>query len=239
LTDAGYCQRIWIPKRSPHGSAPAVYTLARKGLNFLRANGVEVTLRFHPSEQAGLSYLFLNHTLEVNDVLIAAELLCRAAPAYRLAGFRHERDLKRRPVRVRDGNGRHAAVIPDAWLDLRIKGRYQVCLALELDRGTEEQKRWRQKVANLLAYADGPYQDAFDTKSLTIAVLTTSGDRRLLELVRWTEAELEAQGERTQADLFLFTASHPALLTPQDIFLSRRWLQPFNSASLALLEGGD
>jgi hypothetical protein len=239
LTDAGYCQRIWLPKRAPHGSAPAIYTLARRGLNFLRTHGVEVATRFHPSEQRGLSYLFLTHSLEINDFLIAAEILCRYLPAYRLANLLHERDLKRRPVHVKDGSGKRAAVIPDAWLDLRIGGRFQVCLALELDRGTEEQKHWRRKVSHLLAYAGGPYQDAFGTTSLTIAVLTTAGEKRMLELIRWTEAELEAQGEASQGDLFLFTGLNPAGAMPEEIFLARRWLKPFTREPLALLEADD
>ena len=67
LTDAGYCQRIWLPKRGPRGSAPAVYTLARRGINRLRAEGFEINLRYHPSEKSELSYLFLTHTLELND----------------------------------------------------------------------------------------------------------------------------------------------------------------------------
>src|SRR5262245_45002143 len=42
LTEGGYCQRIWLPKRGPRGSTPAVYTLARRGLNLLHAEGFEV-----------------------------------------------------------------------------------------------------------------------------------------------------------------------------------------------------
>lgn len=239
LSDASLVQRIWLPRREPRGSSPAIYTLARKGINYLRALGVEVAVRFHPSEQSSLSYIFLTHTLELNDVLIAAELLCRPSGAYRLAAVLHERELKRAAVHVRDIDGRRAAVIPDAWLDLRIRETYQVCIALELDRGTEEQKRWRQKVANLLAYANGPYQEAFKTRSLTIAVLTTAGDKRLLDLLRWTEAELKKGGEVTQGDLFLFTSLTPAAVAPEDIFIAQRWYQPFHQEAIALLDGYD
>ena len=239
LVAAGLLQRIWLPRREPRGSSPAVYTLARKGINYLRSLGVEVGVRFHPSEQSSLSYLFLNHTLELNDVLIAADLLCRSLPAYRLAALRHERELKREAVYVRDHEGRKAAVIPDAWLDLRIREAYQVCIALELDRGTEEQKRWRRKVANLIAYANGPYQEAFHTRSLTIAVLTTAGDKRLLDLLRWTEAELKPEGEGAQGDLFLFTSLTPAAVAPEDIFIAQRWYQPFHQEAIALLDGYD
>ncbi len=236
LTDAGYCQRIWLPKRAQYGSAPSVYTLARRGINYLRAIGLDVSGRFHPSEKRSLSYLFLDHMLELNDVLISAELLSRAMPQYRLADLRHDQDLKRAPVTVKTKAGGQAAVIPDAWLDLRLQGSFRVCLAIELDRGTEEQKRWRQKVANLVAFADGPYQEAFGTTSLTFAVITTAGDKRLLDLLRWTEAELESMGEASQGDLFLFTSLSPAAAESIEIFLAHCWLQPFCQEPVALLE---
>lgn len=214
-----------------------MYTLGRKGLNYLAGAGIDIDRRrYRPSEQREHTYLFLGHTLAVNDVLISAELLSRTQPDYEIARMLHERDLKRRPVHIQDEDGRMMAVVPDGWLDVRVKGAYQVCLALELDRGTEEQKVWRRKIRGLLAYANGPYQDAFQTKSLTVAVVATSGDRRLLQLLRWTESELTARREQGQGDLFVFTAirSDPADLA--DLFFSRRWHQPFGEQTVALLE---
>jgi hypothetical protein len=134
-------------------------------------------------------------------------------------------------------DGKSAYAVPDAWVDIRIDGRLQVCLVVELDRGTEEQKAWRRKVNNLLAFADGPYQDAFGTRSLTFAVVTTAGDHRLLELIRWTEAELAASREVAQGDLFVLTSWRPESLPAEELFRDRRWLQPFGDETLALLDG--
>ncbi|HEU0074390.1 MAG TPA: replication-relaxation family protein [Dehalococcoidia bacterium] len=236
LTDDGFCQRIWVPKRVPHGSSPAVYTLARRGINQLRDEGLEVSQRYHPSEKQALSYLFLNHTLELNEFLICAELLCRWQPEFHLAALLHDSELKRRPVYVVDDDGRRAAVVPDAWLNLRIQGSFQVCLAVELDRGTEEQKKWRRKVSNLLRYANGPYQETFGTRSLTVAVVTTAGEKRLLELLAWTRAELEAKQEKSQDDLFLFTSASPETMNSESMFLLPRWYRVFSETPLALLE---
>jgi len=149
----------------------------------------------------------------------------------------HERRLKRHPVYVIDSAGKRSAVVPDAWLDLRIDGQLRVCLVVELDRGTEEQKRWRQKVANLLAYADGPYQEMFATSSLTITVATTAGENRLAELLRWTEAELAANQEESLGDLFIFASLVPGWEEPVQVFLEPRWYQPFQREPIALLEG--
>lgn len=235
LNDVGLLQRIWLPRPSPHGSAPSVYTLARKGLNYLRAQGVDVARRYRPSEQNDRSYLFLAHTLAVNDVLISAELLSRHVPEVQLAHMLHERDLKRAPLQVQDNDGRSITVVPDGWLDFRVNGSFQACLALELDRGTEEQKAWRRKVRGLLGFASGPYQEVFKTRSLTIAVVTTTGDHRLLQLIRWTESELALLKEESQGDLFVFTGVAPES-TPADLFTARRWYQPFGEQPVALLD---
>ncbi|MCC6236793.1 MAG: replication-relaxation family protein [Dehalococcoidia bacterium] len=236
LTDSGYLQRIWLPRRTPRGSAPSVYTLARKGLNYLRAQGIDVPARYHPSEQRERTYLFLAHTLAVNDVLIAAELFCRREPRYALAASVPEHLLKRSPARVEDEAGRPITVIPDGWIDLRVDGAYQICLVLELDRGTEEQKAWRRKVRGLLAYANGPYQEAFQTRSLTIAVVTTDGPRRLLDLLRWTERELTAVREQERGDLFIFTEIVPEAIFPHVLFTSPIWYRPFASDEIALVD---
>jgi hypothetical protein len=106
-----------------------------------------------------------------------------------------------------------------------------------LDRGTEEQRRWRQKVANLLAYTNGPYQEAFGTTSITIAVITTAGERRLLELLQWTEKEMAAAGESSQGDIFLFAYLPPSMTDSIELFGTRCWYQPFREEPLALLEG--
>lgn len=234
LTDAGYCQRLWLPRPEPRGSAPSVFRLARRGLKHLETLGLEPR-RFRPSEHRDHSYLFLAHTLAVNDVLIAAELLCRQHPALAMAALLHERDLKRTPVYVEHDNGTRVAVIPDGWLDLRVDAAYQVCLALELDMGTEAQKAWRRKVRGLVAYANGPYQDAFQTRSLTVAVVTTAGAKRMLDLLRWTERELEVLRERQQGDLFVMTSVNSGASVPADLFLGRRWISPFGKAAVALI----
>ena len=104
--------------------------------------------------------------------------------------------------------------------------------------GTEEQKKWRHKVRALLAFADGPYQEAFGTTSLTIAVVVTAGAKRLDDLLRWTEAELQTLGEEQNAGLFLFVACSPSQVAPEDLFFRPCWYQPFGQQNaLALFEG--
>lgn len=236
LADNGYLQRLFLPRPSRTGSAPLVYTLARKGLNTLRDAGREIERRYRPAEARELSYMHLAHTLALNDALIALELLARREAAFEIAELRHERILKLDPVHVQLADGSRVGVIPDAWLDLRIAGRYQECYALELDRGTTEQKAWRRKVAALLAYADGPYQDAFGTEAITIAVIATPGEARRQELVRWTEAELTEHGRTGQGELFRFTDLPAGETDPATFYQSAGWWIPFAPKPTGLLD---
>ena len=109
-------------------------------------------------------------------------------------------------------------------------------LAVELDRGTEEQKKWRRKVSNLLRYANGPYQETFGTRSLTFAVVTTAGEERLLELLAWTRAELEQNRRSRWATSSCSRAPPPDTMDAESMFLLPRWYQPFSETPLALLE---
>jgi hypothetical protein len=236
LTDWGYTQRIGLPRTSPVGSVPRVYQLARKGLNRLRGEGLPVERRYRPSE-AQRSQLFLHHSLAVADFVIGVELFARSSDDVELHEVRSERVLKRDPVYVEDSDGRRVGVVPDAWLDLRIEGSEQMCLSLELDRGTIEQRQWCRKANALGAWGNCPdYERRFNTTSLTISVVTTAGEKRRRDLLRWTESELSVIGAEGQADLFRFAAFDPATTRPADIFLSPLWYRPFDAQPVALMD---
>lgn len=239
LADTGYLQRIFLPRPTRTGSAPLVYTLARKGLRLLAEWGSPLDRRYRPAEVRETSYLYLAHTLALNDVLIALERLCRRDRRARIAALRHERELKLDPLRVRLPDGATAGVIPDAWVDLRLTDggqRYQECYAIELDRGTTAQQAWRRKVAGLLAAAAGPYQQRFGTPSLTVAVVATPGARRRDELLRWTEAELRAADREDAASLFRLASLPQTTGSPEQLWLGAGWWTPFDDRPAPLLE---
>jgi hypothetical protein len=151
---------------------------------------------------------------------------------------RHDRELKHRyAVPVRLPNGATCGVVPDGWLDVRVEmadGRFRVPVVLELDRGTHERRRWRQKVEALLAFAAGPYQAAYGADSLTVAVVATPGEARRRELLAWTEAVLRERRLREAADLFRLTGADPTG-DPVAFFCSPVWFRPFDARALPLL----
>lgn len=244
VADKGYLQRLYLPHTLRAGQPKLIYTLARNGLNYLREEGYDVRHRFRAAEEREKSYATLKHTLAVNDFLIAAHLLPRHLGTIRVAGMRHERDLRREDppkVEIRVGEGRSEKatyrVVTDGWLDLRLGEKEQVCLVLELDRGTREQKSFRQKVAALVAYAKGPYKAQFGTESITIAFAVASErsrEKRAEDIVRWIEQELTALGEQHEADLFR-VAALPETLDPPTVFLAPCWRRPFDTSLLPLL----
>ena len=127
------------------------------------------------------------------------------------------------------------AVIPDAWFQLAAMGCDPVSIALELDRGTEHQKHWRRKVAALTAWAEGPYRQAFETDNLTIAVVVPSR-ARLLQLLAWTDQELQAVGKTQLADIFLFTDASPVETSPFELFFSMLWYPAGQHYAVSLLD---
>jgi hypothetical protein len=245
LVDAGYVLRLRDLPKPMYGSPPHVFTLARRGRQCLNRLGVEAPMYFRPSEEGEKAFnrMYMQHTLAAIDVLVAAELLCRLHPVD-LAALRNERELKRSPVRVEvappPGSpsevARKVAVIPDGWFQLAVNGHPAISVALELDRGTEEQKFWRRKVAALIAWVDGPYAEAFETDNVTIAVVAPDEARRD-QLRTWTAREVTHRGlSQEYEELFLFTSADPVATPPSSLFFDPLWYLPSSKLPLSLLD---
>jgi hypothetical protein len=235
LADAGLLLRLSGLPGPRYGSMPRVYTLDRAGRQLLGATDTY----FRPAEehQKAGNQLFMAHTLATVDVLIAAELLCQTTPVT-MPKLLTERQLRAHPIRVMlpagaDKPARSVAVIPDAWFELAVAGRQPDPIAVELDRGTHDQKRWRAKVAALAAWAEGPYRQVFDAQTLTIAVITPEEARRDI-LRRWTHQELTRLG-RQSLDVFLFTSADPAAIAPAQFFFGPCWYEPEAAEPVSLL----
>jgi hypothetical protein len=130
-------------------------------------------------------------------------------------------------------------LIPDAFLFLRFDdGMHHRTfpILLELDRGTEAQRVWREKIRAYLAAIEGPYQATFGQESLTVAVVTPAGEQRVAQLLGWLEAELTGQHRHDIADIVLVTGVDPAEVDPWEFFLLPLWRAPWGRELLPLLE---
>src|SRR5215207_5668591 len=193
LAAAGYLVSDRIPSRQIQGSAPRYFALARGGLAWLADQGMAVPPGLRAYQVKEYSYLFLSHLLAVNEVLLAAELVCREQPALKLARLLHDSELKRRPVYLLDASGKKRSVIPDGFLDFEVhasSGGYRAPLCIEVDRGTERQQDFRAKIRRLIAFQRGPYQEVFGRRSLTVCVIASGNPERTKALLAWARAEL-------------------------------------------------
>jgi len=243
LTDHGYLEANEQP--TTRGRSPFFYTLAGKGIKYLKEAGFEVNRYYRPSRI--VEFLpFLLHTFSVNDVLIAAELLVEDQPQLTLAEMQHELALKQDPCKVpvrRNGYSRegetpthHVTIVPDGWLDFRYDrggdgAERRMCLWLEVDRGTVGKKEFKSKAAAILAfYQSGAYSRHFGTNSLRVAFATTDGMTRVNQMRAWLRDVLGKELEKPGiTERFVCTAL-PAEIDPRSLFLTPTWHVPCDNA---------
>lgn len=233
LADYQYLLSLQLP--TTRGQSPLVYTLARRGITYLAAQGMQVRERFRPVEDQEKSYAFLSHALKINDVLIAAAKLPTVNPAIQIAQIRHEHDLKHTPIIVppgsaKTGGGRSKTIIPDAWLDIRIalgnKKTRRFTLWLELDRGTIEAKQFKRKVQAIATIMQaGVYETVFQAKVAQVAFVTTAGKKRMEQMRTWTREACSSSLELAKT-LFRFTAL-PEVIDPLVVFCTPVWYTAF------------
>src|SRR5579864_5157213 len=122
LSLIGFLHTQFLPRKTPVGRLPIVYSLAAKGIRCLESQGLEVLTRWTPKEDEK-SFIYLDHVLRLNDVIIAASSLERQVPGVSLAEFRHDRVLKHYPVKVtytEKEKTKTSFVVPDGWLDFHL-----------------------------------------------------------------------------------------------------------------------
>lgn len=191
----GYLDRRLLPLRSRFGANRAVYCLDKRGAKLLafhdKATAEGLVWRQVDNDR---ELYFLEHTLASNQVRICATLAARQRD-FDLV-WTDERALRSRAMRdfVKDPKheGKRLAVIPDGYFQLATE-ESPLGFALELDRGTVEEKPFKTKVRALGEWkVTGAYKRRFGTDSLRVlfVVTPTSRDPRRLERIKiWTEAE--------------------------------------------------
>ena len=255
LRDAKGLLQVRLHRRTHPQPWTHVHTLTQRGLRALETLGVDLPERFSPLYHKDMDPRFLDHTLAVTDIVIAATRFAQTGAGVELRGALHEHHLREKSVRVEVTEGAErrlvtVPVIPDLWLDLAVRrdnaerlaptgAPYRECYVWEIDRDTEESKRWKRKVRALCAWARAPYQTGFGDAPLSaIAVLATTGERRGRALLAWTEAvirELPAPEQALPARLFRVSWGEPGRCAPAELFTAHRWYRPFESAPVGLL----
>jgi hypothetical protein len=203
---------------------PYVYCLGNRGINYLQSLGCDIPV-FHPSEHTTHKPMFLRHTLFVNDFLIAATTLPSIAPDISIHEIKHDLTLKRTQT----------TVIPDGWIDFRLGEKTQLCIWLEMDMGTMDQKPFRKKISSLIDFSRQSYEHIFGTPSLTIVFATPAGERRLNNIFDWTQKELTDRHSEKDADLFRFLCIPEQDMCPEQVFLTPDCIRPFDTCKRPLI----
>lgn len=234
LVNEGYLHADAIPSKRLR--SPYYYTLGSKGMKYLAESGLER----HPAWRAGKEVekgaLFVEHTLELNDVVISAALLHRSDQRFHLHGFLHERTLRRQPYKAtwrHGGQSQTFTIIPDALLDLRLRlptGRYRRWpLLLEHDRGTEGQQHFKQRIrAYIMLFKSEAYRELFGVQVLSVVFTTFLGAERVEEMRVWTRQELEANNASVEIGTLFFFSALPRPIVPAKIWLEPVWRLPYD-----------
>ena len=241
LYHAGYVERAPIATRQ--GQAPLCYAVTSTAVTALRAAGLTEKERGRPYRVHRITEGTLAHNLAVAEMMIAAERLVKAQATLELARLLHDLDLQRTAQPFIASDGRPHKAIPDAYLDfiVREEGGYRRPIWLEIDRGSENEQRFRNKIRMLIEYTDSAYREHYGRRAVTIAIVAVGGTPHLAQLTRWTEAELEALGAQ-DLDRFRLAAlrlnwdvKEAQRPSPVAIYREPVWYRPFHAEPVVLL----
>lgn len=231
LYQHGYLERRQVPVVYGQGTAQALYLLGEKGADLVAERlGIDRGAVKWRAAQNRVSASFLEHTLMVNQVRLAFMLAAEEA-GYAIATWVGEEELKATRdyvhITTAEGRRRRVAVIPDGYFILDL-GSKRAHFFLEVDRATEANKRWGQKVQAYLEYIrSGQYKARYQVSSLRVLTVTT-GEKRLANLKRATE---EAGG----GQIFWFTTEEEA--SEQRLLADAIWWMAGVEARQKLLSG--
>lgn len=217
---------------APFGAARSAYCLDRLGAEALAAQqGKDVRDLDWRKDDMQRDALFLAHLLDTNDVYISLMAACAASISLH---WRTERELRREltgvrlPAGARPSDG-DLVPIPDAYATVTTREAY--AFAIELDRGTVEEKRVRHKI---VAYGEwvrsGAYRTHLPDAAPRVLFVVAAGNNsaaRVDRLLRWCEAE----GGRS-----LFWFAQHADVVNSDILRDPIWVVAGGSVRQRLLD---
>jgi hypothetical protein len=253
LAAQDYLLRQHLARTPGAGKAPYVFTLGPKGRAHVASLGIPIPQRFRPGDITNLSPRHLEHSAAITDVLLSFDLLAKRDGRITVADLLHERFLHERRFKVAvpilqpltgEPGTRVVQIVPDAFVRVVARaadGYRSFPLDIEVDRDTERQVAFREKIANLYAFGmSEAYERHYGARSFNVAVFLppAHGDpqARLAEVLDWTERELAQRGLEHEAISFSFCALDPVTTPPAELLLGPHWYSPFDTTPHALIE---
>lgn len=233
LYDHKYLERVFVPVALGEGRSPTFYVLDKAGAELLRLErGYDEIKWFDTSRE--LTREKIAHTTAINDFMVSMAVACNRE-GFELT-WQTENEVKaqydRVSVKTSSGKSVDLPILPDSILTIATHDRLHRCL-LELDRGTMEADRFKNKVrAYVEYYQSGKYEARYHSKTmrvLTIIATKYSGEKRLMNLKRATE---QVGGKRR----FWFTTAKE--ISPESVLYQPIWLLATEDELRSLIEPG-
>jgi hypothetical protein len=227
------------------GNALRVFTLGGKGRRVLAERGFPMNWYFRPYKVGQLSTRHTQHNLILTRFLVALNVWIRSQQDFRLSRIRFGHELSGTPPRVTiasQGKAVTVPVIPDAWLLIeRAINSNHIPIFLEIDRGMEFQKRFKEHIRSRITfYEDGGYTRMFGSKSVMICYATTGQTPKHREtrrdtMRRWTREVLTELGKENWAGVFRFASSAYQEIYNLTLFEKSEWYRPDSPQPVRLL----
>lgn len=186
----GYLSAVHKPIPTGYGSSKRIYCLSKKGAALIshlysekEARQIKWNEKYNKVEP-----FFIEHILAINDVRIAFSKAALATNEYDLFWF-NEQEVKAWKEKVDDpeDSSKTLPITPDAFLYLIGKDK-KAYYFLEVDRATESNRRWRDKIKGYVEYVkSGKYQARFKTEALRVLTVSTSNNR-INNLIKTTQS---------------------------------------------------
>jgi hypothetical protein len=223
LWENNLLERHYIRPLAFHGSDEAIHSIGKEGVDIVSdILGVdrEMVARVRDRYKT-LKPLFIQHLLEINDFSINFISLTEKHPELRMERWLNEQDAQ--DEYQTQENGKTIYFKPDGY------GRYWhrdrlYSFFLELDRSTEDNGRFEDKVKSYLEYSQsGNYQRKFGVRFFRVLVVTTTPKR--------TE-NLKSIADRYKCDSFWFTTMDNI---KQQRMFQPAWMRACNNGLFSLL----
>jgi hypothetical protein len=191
-----YLERLFMPI-AHFGSSPAFYILGKRGIEYLKENGV---MDFTGVPNKDLSDLFLHHTVALNNFRIAVTKACEKI-GWTMLKWQTENEIKsdydRVEIKDKRRHSRSIPIVPDSYFVIDIPNRGVSHFFIEVDRGKMQHDRFKTKVIGYVTYyKNGAYEQRYQAKGFRVlTIVDTATSLRVKNLVSETET-VEGIGRR-------------------------------------------
>jgi DNA-binding MarR family transcriptional regulator len=200
----------------PAVSFKYLYLLDKQGIRYLkRVHEIEARL-----ESRNLTYLFqVPHLLQVNEAMMCIEQFAQSSSTIALSDVVHDYTLRLDTLSAR----------PDVWASLHV-GTEPLRLWIEVDRGTEEETKIKEKVMRIVDCISKEWQRGRPTHILFLVV---SNQQRLKTIYKWIQEILNTLNIKGKT--FRVAYLDEGALYHNDVFFEPIWYQPFEEGRKPLL----